>query len=222
MRPFLPAFATACLAAAPLQLSAHPHIFIDTAFELILDAEGRATAVRIDWAYDEFYSLLLIEENGLDADSDGEPEAAQLAAYAGKDVDWEAGFPGDFVVMANGAQIALDRPVDHAARFENGRIVTSHTRPFATPVDVRAQQIAAQSYDPTYFVAYDVPQTPSVAGTSDCSFSRNEADRAAAEREYGDKLAAIDAGDDPFEEIDLPDIGVMFADTFVLTCTASS
>ncbi|SIS67291.1 polyphosphate kinase [Roseivivax lentus] len=218
---FLPSLICVAL-LAPGAASAHPHIFIDTAFELLRDAEGRAVAIRIDWAYDEFYSLLLIEENGLDRDSDGLPEPGPLAEYAGRDVDWEAGFPGDFVLAADGVAVALERPVDHAARFEAGRIVTSHTRPLAEPLDVAAHRVTAQSYDPTYFVAYDVPQVPTVSGQPACVFTREAADRAAAQAEYGDQLAQIDAGDDPFEEIELPDIGVMFADTFVLSCAASS
>ncbi len=68
---------TALLTAAALGLAlasplgAHPHIYIDTDFDLVFDTDGKLTAVRIDWAYDDFYSLLMIEENGLDADGDG-------------------------------------------------------------------------------------------------------------------------------------------------------
>lgn len=221
-RILLPALVATMLATAPAPLPAHPHIFIDTDFELILDEDGQARAVRVAWSYDEFYSLLLIEENGLDADRDGLPEPEKLAEYAGQDVDWDAGFPGDFVIAADGAAVALARPVDHAARFEDGRIVTSHVRPLETPIDVSAHRVTAQSYDPSYFVAYDVPTPPQVSGMPGCSFAREPADHAAAQAEYGDQLAAIDAGDDPFEEIDLPDIGVMFADTFTLSCSASS
>lgn len=202
--------------------SAHPHVFIDTAFELVVDAQGRLSAVRIDWSYDAFYSLLLIEENGLDADADGVPEQAALDAFAGQDVDWEAGFPGDFVITKDGAPVALDGPTDHAVRFEKGRVVTSHIRPITTPVDLRAHTIVARSYDPTYFVSYDVPVDPSVAGQPGCSLQREAADRAAAQAQYGDRLAAIDMTDDPFEEIELPDIGILFADSFRLICNGSS
>ena len=75
---------TALLTAAALGLAlasplgAHPHIYIDTDFDLVFDTDGKLAAVRIDWAYDDFYSLLMIEENGLDADGDGTPEQARL------------------------------------------------------------------------------------------------------------------------------------------------
>jgi ABC-type uncharacterized transport system substrate-binding protein len=201
---------------------AHPHVFIDAAFELIFDEKGAIEAVRIDWAYDEFYSLMLIEENGLDADGDGTPEQAALDTFAGHDVDWAAGFPGDFTVELDGLAVDLERPVRHRARFEDGRLVTSHVRPLAEPLDVSAGTVTAQAYDPTYFVAYDVPETPGISGRDDCSLVREEADREAAEEEYGEQLAEVDASSDPFEAVELPDIGVLFADSFVLTCTASS
>lgn len=201
---------------------AHPHVFIDAAFEMLFDDAGALKAVRIDWSYDEFYSLMLIEENGLDADGDGTPEPAALDAYAGRDVDWAAGFPGDFTVALNGEAVDLDGPVMHRARFEGGRLVTSHVRPLAEPLDVSTGMVTAQAYDPSYFVAYDVPEAPGLSGREDCSLARETADREAAKAEYGGQLAEIDATSDPFEVVELPDIGVMFADRFVLTCAASS
>ena len=206
------------LATRTLQLVADG----DNAFELLFDEAGDLEAVRINWAYDAFYSLMLIEENGLDADGDGTPEQALLDAYAGHDVDWAAGFPGDFVLAQDGAEVALDGPVRHRARFEDGRVVTSHVRPLAAPLDATEGVVTARAYDPTYFVAYDVPATPAISGREDCRIRREKADRAAAEAEYGDQLAAVDAGSDPFAVVELPDIGALFADRFVLSCAASS
>ena len=219
-RLFLSAFVLSV--ALPGTAFAHPHVFIDAGFELVFDEAGDLAAVRIDWAYDEFYSLMLIEENGLDADGDGIPEQAALNAYAGHDVDWAGGFPGDFVIERGGEAVALDGPVKHRARFEEGRLVTSHVRPLAVPLDVTGEVITARAYDPTYFVAYDVPIAPTIDGRSACTLVREAVDYDEAEREYGEQLAAIDASADPFAEIDLPDIGVLFADSFVLTCAASS
>lgn len=201
--------------------AAHPHIFIDTTFELLFDEDGALEAVRIDWAYDEFYSLMLIEENDLDADGDSLPEQAALDAYAGQDVDWAAGFPGDFTIAVDGVAVELDGPVTHRARYEAGRVVTSHIRPLTTPLDVSQGVVTAQAYDPTYFVAYEVPKAPGIAGRDDCQLDREVADRKAAQAEYGEKLAEVDATSDPFEVVELPDIGVLFADRFVLTCAAS-
>ncbi len=206
--------------AAPV--AAHPHVFIDTDFDLVFDAEGRLAAVRIEWTYDEFYSLMLVEENGLDADGDGVPEPERLNAFAGGDVDWAAGFPGDFTVTVGGAAKPLAGPGSHAASWREGRYVTTHSQSLVEPVDVAGRDVEARSYDPSYFVSYDVPTPPGVDGREDCALHREAADRDAARREYGDQLAAVDTADDPFEVVEIDDIGILFADAFVLACDASS
>lgn len=215
------AIAGALLAAVTVSsASAHPHIFIDTDFAFVFDETGALTAIRIDWTYDEFYSLLLVEDEHLDADGDGIPEQDLLDAFAGQDVDWEAGFPGDFTVEWRGEVLALSGPRDHAVRYASGRVTTTHIRPLETPVRPDGDTIVARSYDPTYFVAYDVPQDPVVTGREDCRIARDSADREKAVKEYGDRLAAIDMSGDPFEEVEVPDIGILFADSFSLTCAA--
>lgn len=203
------------------QGEAHPHVFIDAALSLIFDDQGRLAALRVGWSYDEFYSLVMIEDNGLDADGDGTPEAERLAAFAGQDVDWATGFPGDVTLTQGGALVALAGPVRHRVYFENGRIVTSHVRPLNTPLAVDGAT-AARVYDPSFFVAYDVPLLPTTEGREGCTVTRRAADTGSAYKEYGDKLASVDIGDDPFQEVDLGDIGILFADEFELTCAAPS
>lgn len=213
---------TLMVCALASQVAAHPHVFIDTAFDLVFSEAGKLSAVRIVWTYDEFYSLLMIEENDLDGDGDGIPDADRLDAFAGKDVDWAAGFPGDFTITLDGTDLALDRPKDHRAEWRDGRIATSHEMTLTTPVEVAGKSVVARSYDPTYFVAYDVPSDPGIRGRKGCILERQAADRAAAQAQYGDALAAVDMSSDPFDAVNLPDIGILFADAFVLSCAAPS
>lgn len=219
MRRALTLCAAGLLCAPGAASVAHPHVFIDAAAALIFNEEGALAALRIGWSYDAFYSLVMIEDRGLDADGDGTPEVAQLEAFAGKDVDWAAGFPGDVVLSVDGEAVALLPPIRHRALFENGRIITTHVRPLETPVAV-TMPVTLQIYDPSYFVAYDVPVLPSIEGGDACKLARSRADTSRAQAEYGDKLAAVDVSDDPFEAVDLGDIGVLFADSFTMTCAA--
>lgn len=209
-----------CAFAIPAR--AHPHIFIDTAFDLIFDEAGRLAAVRVEWSYDDFYSLLMVEEKKLDGDGDGVPEQSRLDAFAGQDVDWAAGFPGDFSVTIDGSEAPLAPPKDHTATWRDDRFVTSHLRPIVDPVDSTGRNIVARSYDPTYFVAYDVPGSPGTVGREGCHLQRQASDRKAAQEEYGDALAAVDMAEDPFEVVEVPDIGILFADAFVLSCDEPS
>lgn len=221
MRRLSAAVLGAALTLCSTQSSAHPHVFIDGALSLIFDDEGRLAALRVGWSYDEFYSLVMIEDNGLDADGDGTPEPEKLEEFAGKDVDWAAGFPGDVTVLQGGAALELEGPLRHRAYFENGRYVTTHIRPLKEPI-LPGEGIEARLYDPTFFVAYDMPVLPTVEGREGCTVTRNAADTDKAYEEYGEKLASVDMGEDPFAEVDLGDIGILFADTFEVTCAASS
>lgn len=221
MRRLVPIICALALVLPAGRASAHPHVFIDAALSLIFDDEGRLAALRVGWSYDEFYSLVMIEDAELDADGDGVPEPEKLAAFAGRDVDWEAGFPGDITLEQGGEAVALERPVDHRAYYESGRYVTTHLRPLKEPIALDAQT-AARVYDPSFFVAYDVPKTPTVEGRAGCDVTRDAADTDAAYEEYGEKLASVDVGEDPFAEVDLGDIGILFADRFVVSCSAPS
>jgi ABC-type uncharacterized transport system substrate-binding protein len=218
-------FITFCMALALAPLGgrawAHPHVFIDAALAFVFDDEGRIAALRVGWSYDDFYSLVMIEDNGLDADGDGTPEAQRLDAFAGHDVDWAAGFPGDLSLMQGDKLIALAPPVRHTAQFEGGRIITSHVRPLVQPLAI-TDALIARIYDPSFFAAYDVPALPVAQGRDGCRITRAAADTDRAYQEYGDKLASVDVTGDPFQEVDLGDIGILFADAFGLVCDAPS
>ena len=113
--------------SAPAQ--AHPHVFIDAGLCFLFDDQGQLAAVRMVWAYDEFYSLLMVEENQLDSDGDGTLSAAELQALAGNDVAWDQGFPGDLELRsAGGDLIELGRPLEHNVTYENGRIIRGGPR----------------------------------------------------------------------------------------------
>lgn len=85
---------------------AHPHIFIDTGVEVLLDDQNRATAVRISWTYDDLTSLALIADRGLDEDFDGVLTPEETAAITGFDMDWEPGFAGDSYALLG--EVPLD------------------------------------------------------------------------------------------------------------------
>lgn len=205
------------LAATALPSAGHPHVFIDAGANLIFDDAGHLAAVRVFWAYDEFYSLLLVEDNGLDVDGDGIPEQSALDAYAGQDVDWAAGFPGDLYLQNAGSDVALSAPVEHGMRYDDGRVVSWHIRPLETRLTVGADPLLVQIYDPTFFVAYDVRLPVTVEGREGCAVAHVPADLNAA---Y-DKVESLLYGPDSVEysEDSYPEVGDLFADQLLLTCS---
>ena len=103
-RKGIAAVLAAMLATGPAPVAAHPHVFIDTGLEIIFDAEGRLTHVKVTWNYDDLYSLLLAEDYKVDTPGEGfvdiDPECL-AEEYEPPDnpwalrVEWRAPYSGN-------------------------------------------------------------------------------------------------------------------------------
>lgn len=205
-----------CLAAP---LAAHPHVFIDTGLTLHLDAEGNLTRIEVTWVYDDFYSLLITEDLGLDPDFDGVLTAAETEVLTGFDMRWIEGFNGDLEVYQGAALLPLSGPRDYTASFADGRIKTTHVR------DVGGDQIGGTAfqlmpYDLTYYTAYDVTLPVVLKGREDCTKRIEMPDLTAGLMAAREQLNALDPDLTP-EEAGLPNIGKKLSATVIVTCPAS-
>ena len=215
-----PTLALLLVFGAPERAAAHPHIFIDTGVELIHDADGRLTALRISWTYDELFSLLMLEDLGLDSDYDGILTDDEHTALQGFDMDWPDWYEGDVYVQAGGSDVALDAPqAGPAELLSDGRLISSHVRPLATPVDPAAEPVVVKVYDPTYYTAYSIlPQRVS-SDAPECSTAVYEPDLRAARAYLDAALESLGASiDDPFVEMNFPTVGDRFAEEIRLEC----
>lgn len=209
---------TAALLACATPLGAHPHIFVDTGLEVIVDAEGRLTHLRITWAYDEFYSLLVTEDRGLDPDYDGALTEAEVASLNGFDMQWVEGFNGDTVLLNGTEEIALSGPQEVSTTFSEGRIITTHLR--AVEGDLpNANGLMIKPYDPTYYTAYEVASKVGIEGNDNCRARVKMPDMSADLRALQADLSALDANTDP-GDVGLPEIGEALANEVVITCAA--
>jgi len=211
----------ACLAALSGPLNAHPHVFIDTGLGFVFDDDGRLAAVRVTWVYDELFSLLILEDKGLDPDYDGVLTPAELAALDGFDMDWTDGFTGDLFVLAGGEEQPMTGPLEYRTEFRDGRIVTTHLRAFETRLEVGAEPLVIQVYDPGFYTAYEIIPPARVENREGCHAPVFMPDLSAAQKELEDALAEFAPTDD-LEEMGWPDVGASFAEEVQLTCAAPS
>ena len=200
-------------------LAAHPHIFVDTGFELILGEAGEVAQVRVTWEYDEFYSLLVTEDMGLDTDYDGVLTAKEQTALTGFDMRWVQGFNGDLVMTQGEEDIALSGPQEVTATFKDGRITTTHIRTLGTAVPP-GTTLVMKAYDPTYYTAYEVTRPVSATGSGTCEIRLKGPEGGGASEAVQQQLAALDAASDP-ADAGLPDIGAAMAGSVIVTCAAS-
>lgn len=213
-------------ATMPISVAAHPHVFVDTEVEIVFNDRGGVSGVRLTWIYDDFFSLLLTEELGLDPDGDMVLTEDELATLADFILDWPPEFGGDLQVTRADAPVALGPLSDGSVDLVDGRIRESHVRALTaatdTPPDAQTP-VLVQVFDPYYYTAYDVLSV-SVTGTAaaqDCAATLQKADLNAAYSLVDEVLYGRPASDVGPEE-DFPEVGYAFADTVVVTCAASS
>lgn len=207
-----------CLLVAAGPARSHPHIWIDTNVEVILNAANAATGVRISWTYDDLYSLYIVGDMGLDADWDGSLTPEEEVKLAGFDMNWDADFAGDTYALLGDAPLALSRPSDWTATYAGGKIISTHLRTFDTPVPVGGVPLIVQAYDPGYYVAYSIPFDPVVTGGSGCTARTFVPD---LDRAQEDLMAALsEYTPDVDLEAEFPAVGANFAEEVRVTCAA--
>lgn len=211
---------TAILCLMPAGLAAHPHVFIDTGLEIIFDDQNRLTHIRVTWAYDEFYSLLMAEDYEVDADGDGFFTPEEEAQMAGFDAKWIPGYNGDLVATLDGQPLVMSGPMEPTARMYNGRLVSSHLREVTGVPVVGGDVLSVKAYDETYYTAYDLTLPVELVGASGCGMERVEPDIDGQLAVMQAQLLRLDADAD-LEENDIPMIGGEFATEIRVTCPSS-
>ncbi|WP_163846720.1 DUF1007 family protein [Pseudooceanicola aestuarii] len=205
----LAGLAAAALFQASPPAQAHPHIFIETALTLQVDTDGQLTGVEVSWAYDQMYSMLVLDDMALDPEYDGVLTGAEEARLSGFDLNWIEGFEGDLYLARDGAPVALEAPQNRGAQFEDGRVVSRHFRALTTPVP--AAGLTVKAYDPSFYTAYDLGGGVTVTGP--CRAAITKPVRTDSYVALAEKMAEL-----PRDADDVPQVGETFAETITLTC----
>ncbi|ASM73654.1 MULTISPECIES: DUF1007 family protein [Roseobacteraceae] len=210
----LAAIVLICTATAP---QAHPHIFIDTGLTAIVDDAGALQAVKVTWAYDAFYSLLITEDYGLDPDGNAVLTPDEEAQLRGFDMQWIEGFDGDLVARLDGGSLELSRPRDVTLVMREGRLVTTHVRDVAGTPAMAGHILSMKPFDPTYYTSYDVTMNVRVQGLEGCAIVRNLPDLDAGMQQLQGALTKLGRDQDAIEE-GFPEVGEAFATEVEITC----
>ncbi|MFW5642026.1 MAG: DUF1007 family protein [Roseicyclus sp.] len=201
--------------AAARPATAHPHVFIDAGLTLFTAGNGTVDGVEVTWRYDEFYSLILLQDFALDRDFDGRLTEAETAAALGFDLEWNSGFDGGLNLRRGDVALGLGRPEPVSLRLlEDGRLESVHRRPVTGDPGGPAP-VEARIYDAAFYVAFDAVLPSGVSGT-DCVPERVPADLEAAQARLDAALMAM--GGAVAAEDDFPRLGGLFADALVFSC----
>lgn len=177
--------------------------------------EAGDVAVHLDWRYDEFFSLLVTSDLGLDMDGDMVLTAAEQKRLETEIAAWPPDFAGDLEVMQGDTVLPLGEKYAHSMVYEDGIFTERHTRPVddVTP----AAPLRIRVYDPAFYTAYDLTGPVTVEGRDDCTVEIIRADLDAAYALAESLTGEADlSNDDPLAYF--PAIGDAFADTIEITC----
>lgn len=202
--------------SVPVGAEAHPHVFIDATIEVIFDAEGRAEALRIGWAYDSLFSMTYVAEQGFDPDFDGVLTAQEEAALAGFDMDWHADFAGDTYALLGDVPLGLSPPLDATAAYRDGALISTHLRRLSAPVSPVGEDLVVQVYDPSFYTSYLIAATPVLTGGEGCRVQVYEPDRAAADARLQAAMDELSGSDEV--EGEFPAIGSAYAEEARISC----
>ncbi len=133
--------------------NAHPHVWATVRSEIVFDANRQITGVRHAWTFDEFYTAMAVQ--GLDTDGDGKFSAAELEPLAKVNIESLKDFDYfTFVHIGENDALPMQEPKDYSLDYDNGLLTLHFTLPLAKPIDVGAEGVDVDVYDPSFFVAF--------------------------------------------------------------------
>ena len=170
---FFCGLAAALGAAAPVR--AHPHVFVTGKSEVVF-ADGKVTAIRHTWTFDDMYSSYAVQ--GLT--KDGRLASREDFAPLAKENAGSLAENGYFtVVKVNGKQIDFGDVSDYWMEENASHLVTFHvTLPLKMP-SATGKAMTVQVFDPEYFISFefDEKQPPKMVNApAGCSIGLNRPD----------------------------------------------
>jgi ABC-type uncharacterized transport system substrate-binding protein len=142
----------AALAGGVVRASAHPHVWVTAASELIYAADGTITGVRHAWTFDDMFSTYALQ--GMETKTKGVYTREELASLAQTNVESLKEFGFFTFAKADGKKEKFLEPVDYYLEYKDAALILHFTLPFKTPFKTR--QLAVEVYDPTYFVDFSL------------------------------------------------------------------
>ena len=160
------------------KVKAHPHVFIESETEVLLNKKHQITGFRHKWIFDSQYTAFALV--GMDVDKDGKYSARELEPLAKENI--ESLHEYDFFTHGThkGKAIKLENPIDYKLTYTNNVLALEFTLPAKDPVSILGNPLKLAIYDPEFFIAFLEPKKQKqmrLASTApkNCMFEKRKA-----------------------------------------------
>lgn len=154
------ALSALCLIFATAPALAHPHVWVVVKTQVVFDSQGKISALRHAWTFDEMYSAFQTQGAAKDGKRATKADLAPLAKVQAE----QLGEFGYFTVAkAAGKKQEFGAPTEVSLEEGDDKLVTLRfTLPLKEPASA-SKAFAVQVYDPTYFVDFQFEKTDALA-----------------------------------------------------------
>ena len=114
--------------------SAHPHVFVTMKSELVYDADGKVTAIRNAWTFDDMFSAYATQ--GLESKEKGKFTREELAPLAEVNVTNLKEYNYFTQGVADGGKIEFDGVKDYWLDYKDSILTLHFTMPLKAPVRI--------------------------------------------------------------------------------------
>lgn len=207
---------TACWLLMTSIAAAHPHVFIESETEILLDENHMITGFRHRWLFDEQYTAFALV--GMDVDKDGKYSALELEPLAKENISSLHEYGYFTFAYQEKKELKLKDPIDAKLTYTNNELVLVFTVPLEKPVKALANPVKLAVYDPEFFIAFLEPKskTPMRLASSapkSCMFEK----RRATMDQTGIVESRLGQAPDPTNE-ENKGAGALFAPSFLISC----
>ncbi|MDX1296284.1 MAG: DUF1007 family protein [Sulfurimonadaceae bacterium] len=155
-------FTLLLLSLFSLKLLAHPHVFVDTSFNIVL-SDDASPVVEVTWKLDDMASMTMMMD--YDLNGDGSFDAGEAAFFKKEEFDSLADRSYFTYLHADGKAVPVAAPTDFHVSIEANAIVYRFTvRPLSKPDDFSELKVAC--YDPENYMAMFISEGDSTVDTS--------------------------------------------------------
>jgi ABC-type uncharacterized transport system substrate-binding protein len=100
--------------------AAHPHVWVEMQSSLVMAADGKISAVKVEWTFDDGYTQVATE--GLDTDGDGNFSSTELEPLTKENIASLKEYEYFTVMRQKGAKLPIGEIKEFGQVFSDGKL----------------------------------------------------------------------------------------------------